>query len=83
LLHKGCRHFLPKPDPFEFDIFGCRHSLSFPIVKLTDLADLAQQLETDANPFAIVTAAHLRTRETKHDPPARYQAKRTLVHQDV
>ena len=27
----------------------------------------------------LVTAAHLRNRQTKHDPEARYQAKRTLV----
>ncbi len=31
------------------------------------------------NPFAVVTAAHLRTRQTKHNPDQRYQAKRTLV----
>ncbi len=29
--------------------------------------------------FAIVTAAHLHTRQTKNDPQKRYQAKRTLV----
>ncbi|MBK7002357.1 MAG: DUF4351 domain-containing protein [Rhodoferax sp.] len=68
-----------KPDHFEFEVFGCRHSLTFPVVKLTELASSLEELEHDANPFAIVTAAHLRTRQTKNDPQGRYQAKRTLV----
>ncbi|MCF8212056.1 MAG: Rpn family recombination-promoting nuclease/putative transposase, partial [Rhodoferax sp.] len=68
-----------RPDHFEFEVFGCRHSLTFPVIKLIDLASQVETLEADANPFAIVTAAHLRTRQTKGDPQARYQAKRTLV----
>ena len=46
---------------------------------LNDLTDRLDHLETDPNPFALVTAAHLRTRRTKQDPQARYQAKRALV----
>ena len=53
--------------------------LRFPVVKLLDHSDRLDSLEADPNPFALVTAAHLRTRQTKHDPQARYQAKRTLV----
>jgi hypothetical protein len=49
------------------------------VVKLLDYAERVDQLEGDHNPFALVTAAHLRNRQTKHDPDARYQAKRTLV----
>ena len=68
-----------RPDHFAFEVFGCRHSLTFPVAKVTDLASQVEQLESSANPFAIVTAAHLRTRQTKNDPQGRYQAKRTLV----
>ena len=68
-----------KPDSFGFEVLGCRHRLEFPVVKLIEFADRLDQLETDPNPFALVTAAHLRTRQTKNDPEARYQAKRGLV----
>jgi hypothetical protein len=46
---------------------------------LLDYAERIDQLESDHNPFALVTAAHLRNRQTRRDPEARYQAKRTLV----
>ncbi|PIY29801.1 MAG: hypothetical protein COZ09_02980 [Comamonadaceae bacterium CG_4_10_14_3_um_filter_60_42] len=49
------------------------------MVKLLDYADQDQNLEANPNPFALVTAAHLRTRQTKHNPEQRYQATRTLV----
>lgn len=38
-----------------------------------------EQLFPQSNPFALVTAAHLQTQQTKHDTQARYTAKRTLV----
>ena len=65
-----------KPDSFGFEVLGCRHRLEFPVVKLLEYAGRLEHLETDPNPFALVTAAHLRTRQTKNDPEARYQAKR-------
>ncbi len=68
-----------RPDHYGFEVLGCRHQLQFPVVKLLDWADQAEQLEADPNPFAIVTLAHLRTRATKGDPDSRYLAKRTLV----
>jgi hypothetical protein len=36
-------------------------------------------LEADANPFALITAAHLYTARTRHDPQARFRFKRRLV----
>jgi hypothetical protein len=68
-----------RPNHFGYDILGCRHRLDFPIAKLLDYAAQADTLEDHINPFALVTLAHLRTRQTRHDPEARYQAKRTLV----
>ena len=68
-----------KPDHFVFEVLGCKHKLDFPVAKLLDYAYRIDQLEAGANPFALVTAAHLRTRQTKNDPQARYMAKKTLV----
>lgn len=68
-----------KPGGYGFEVLGCRHSLQFPVVKLLDYAEQINQLETHTNPFALITTAHLQTRQTKHDPEARYQAKRALV----
>jgi len=70
----GCR-----PDRYGFEVLGCRHTLEFPVVKLIDYADHAELLEMSPNPFALVTVVHLRTRQTKSDPRARYQAKLGLV----
>ncbi len=36
-------------------------------------------MEADANPIALITAAHLYTARTRHDPQARYGFKRRLV----
>ena len=68
-----------KPDHYGFEVLGCKHHFQFPVVKLSELADQTEALDTHRNPFTLVTAAHLRTRQTRHDPEARYQAKRTLV----
>jgi hypothetical protein len=68
-----------QPDHFGFDVLGCRHYLEYPVVKLIAYAGQLERLETNPNPFALVTVAHLRTRQTRNDPEARYQAKRTLV----
>jgi len=68
-----------RPDHYGFEVLGCRHTLEFPVVKLIDYADRAESLAANANPFALVTAAHLRTRQTKGDPQARYRAKLALV----
>jgi len=64
-----------RPDRYGFEVLGCRHTLEFPVVKLIDYADHAELLETSPDPFALVTVAHLRTRQTKSDPRACYQAK--------
>lgn len=49
------------------------------MVKLLDFADRLNALERDPNPFALVTAAHLFTGRTRHDPEARFRFKRRLV----
>ena len=68
-----------RPDRFGFEVLGCRHTFEFPTVKLIEFANQLDQLASNANPFALVTAAHLRTQQTKHNTQERYTAKRTLV----
>jgi len=68
-----------RPDHHGFEVLGCHHTLEFPVVKLIDYADRTESLQANPNPFALVTAAHLRTRQTKNDPRARYRAKLDLV----
>lgn len=41
--------------------------------------DATSRLLADTNPFALVTAAHLLTRQTRHDAQCRFEAKRRLV----
>ncbi|HAF54207.1 MAG TPA: cytosolic protein [Thauera sp.] len=68
-----------RPDRFEYERLGCRHSLHFPVAKLVDyIADEAALL-ANPSPFALITAAHLYTRRTRKSPARRFDAKRRLV----
>ncbi len=68
-----------KPQRYGYELFGCRHYLEFPTVKLLDYTSRLETLLSDPNPFALVTAAHLLTQQTRHDPQARYAAKWRLA----
>jgi len=68
-----------KPTHFGYQLFGCEVGIRFPTVKIVDYADQAEALLADPNPFALVTAAHLFTRQTKGDPEQRYAAKWRLA----
>ena len=68
-----------RPDRFAFELFGCRHSLHYPVAKLTDLTADLDALLANPNPFALVAAAHHLTRHTRHRPARRFDAKRRLV----
>lgn len=68
-----------RPDGYGFELFGCRHWLTFPAVKLLDRAGELDALLVDPNPFALVTAAHLLTRSTRGSTARRFEAKRRLV----
>jgi hypothetical protein len=68
-----------RPDSFCYELFDCRLQFAFPVVKLLDMQDeLASLLESD-NAFALVTAAHLLTRQTRQNPKDRYTAKLRLI----
>jgi hypothetical protein len=68
-----------KPTHFGYQLFGCEVGIRFPTVKIVDYADQAEALLADPNPFALVTVAHLFTRQTKGDPEQRYAAKWRLA----
>jgi hypothetical protein len=68
-----------KPDGFSFEALGLTHSVQFGITKLLDHELRLEQLQEDANPFALVTAAHLLTRRTRGDAERRYEAKLRLI----
>ena len=68
-----------QPESFDYEVFGCRLGLRFPVAKLLDWAGSEAKLADSSNPFAVITLAHLATRATRHDASARYAAKWTLV----
>jgi len=68
-----------RPDQFGYALWGCRVGFQFPVVKLLDYAARVPALEADANPFAVLVLAHLKTQETRQDPQARRGWKVRLV----
>ncbi|NEV60406.1 DUF4351 domain-containing protein [Thiorhodococcus minor] len=68
-----------RPDSYSYEVFGCRHGFAYPLVKLVDYAPRLEALLEDHNPFALVTAAHLLTRQTRGDVTQRYAAKWRLA----
>ncbi|MEW6277192.1 MAG: hypothetical protein AB1758_01115 [Candidatus Eremiobacterota bacterium] len=68
-----------RPRHYRWESFGCRLEFEFPIVKLVDYRSRLDELESDPNPFAALTAAHLWTLETRHDPDRRVELKVRLT----
>src|SRR5438552_4009474 len=68
-----------RPDAFHHHLFGCEAGIRFRLVKLLDFAAHEAMLEESANPFAKVVLAHLKARQTQHDPAGRYDWKMRLV----
>jgi len=64
-----------RPARYEQALWGCRAVLEFPSIKLLDYRDRVTELETSANPFALVALAHLAAIATRRDPPARLEHK--------
>ena len=48
-----------KPTSFGFEVLGCKHTLEFPVAKLTDYRDKVEELLSSGNVFAMITAAHI------------------------
>jgi hypothetical protein len=68
-----------RPEQHSVGAFGCHTTCRFRTVKLLDFASAGQRLCSDANPFALVTAAHLLTQRTRKQPRARAAAKWRLA----
>ncbi len=68
-----------RPSSFQDSRWGCSINFEFPIIKLLDYKDDWEALEHNENPFAIVTMAHLKTKETHNDPEARKRWKFRLT----
>jgi len=67
------------PRAFHTDVLGTVMGISFPTAKLLDYAGRSSELLASHNPFALVTLAHLRTQETRHDAAQLYAAKWQLT----
>ncbi len=64
-----------RPHRYEYDVWGSRTSLQFPVVKLLDYEPEWETLEQSANPFAAIVMAHLKTQATRRQPSDRLQWK--------
>lgn len=68
-----------RPHRFCYQLFGCQIQLDFSVVKLSDYAPRLEQLLRQSNPFGLVAAAHLLTRQTRGDAARRHAAKWRLT----
>ena len=64
-----------KPQSFGYQLFDCEVGIRFPVIKLIEYADGLEAMLQLENPFALVTAAHVLTRQTKGDNASRFCAK--------
>ena len=56
-----------RPTCFAYGLWGCRSEFHYPVVKLLDYKGREAELESSANPFAVVVLAHLAARQTTND----------------
>jgi hypothetical protein len=64
---------------FGDELWGCRVTFEFPMVKLLDYESRWAELEASTNPFAFVVMAHLKTKETQKNPQSRKEWKFRLT----
>ncbi len=72
-------HKMWKPTSYGFSVLGCRHTLEFPVAKLTDYEDKLDELLASDNAFGWITAAHILTQKTRTQDQERYNAKLRLL----
>ena len=68
-----------KPTSYGYNLLGCRHTLEFPVAKLTNYDEKLDELLASDNAFGLITAAHILTRQTRKEHQERYEAKLSLV----
>jgi len=67
-----------RPTKFTYGQWGCQLQLTFRIAKLLDFPN-DEELESNANPFAMIVLAHRKAQETRGKPDSRRQWKLRLV----
>ena len=68
-----------KPTSYGYNVLGCRHTLEFPVAKLTDYDEKLDELLASENAFGLITAAHILTQQTRREDEERYKAKLSLL----
>ena len=70
-----------RPVRYRSSLWGCTAGIEFPAVKLLDFGTDETALERDANPFALLVLAHLKTQQTRGNPESRRAWKMRIVRQ--
>ena len=68
-----------RPGRYRRELWGCKTEFSFPTVKLLEYRQRWSELESSANPFAVVVMAHLKAKETHGDTDQRLAWKVALI----
>ncbi|MEA2059126.1 MAG: hypothetical protein U9P10_01085 [Thermodesulfobacteriota bacterium] len=68
-----------RPESYNVEQWGCKINFTFPMVKLHDYNNNIKSLLKQTNPFAIITAAHLKTKATKGNHQLRYSWRWTIT----
>ncbi len=68
-----------RPGEYSHEVWGCRASLEFPMIKLSDYNERWQELEASSNPFATVAMSTLKARATRGNMLDRLRWKVHLV----
>ena len=68
-----------RPSKYSEELWGCRKTFEFPVIKLLDYQNKWNELEKSDNPFAVVVMTHLKMLETKTNKPERLNWKIELT----
>ncbi len=68
-----------RPQRFEVAHWGFRCFFEYPMVKLLDFLPQRAELETNANPFAVLVGAYLKAWETRREVSERFSGKMALI----
>jgi hypothetical protein len=60
-----------RPSSYQDELWGCSTDFRFPVIKLLDYEANWAALEASRNPFAVVTMAQLKTKQTRNQPQER------------
>jgi len=68
-----------KPQKYGYELWDCRVSLEYPVIKLLDFQDDFDKLEQNDSPFAIIIMAHLKTAATRNKSDERFRWKLNIT----